>query len=72
LGKKGEFATPIPVHERQTENEEKKHPRLNLQPSFGTCMAVTVAVGATIVILIDPVPGDEVLIPVVWKLVLSY
>jgi hypothetical protein len=60
---------PIPVFEWDWEDILEKLGREDLEPVVVTCSSVVV-IGATVFILIDPVVGDELLLPAIWAPIL--
>jgi len=56
---------PIPIPEQERERSYDTIRTWNPQPFLRTC-GVVIVVGVTIIILIDPVPGDEIVIPLIW------
>jgi RHS repeat-associated protein len=60
---------PIPVFEWDWEEILEDLRREELEPIVVTC-GVVVVVGATVVILADPIVGDELLLPMIWAPIL--
>jgi hypothetical protein len=62
-------AEPIPIYEWDLGRIREKLQQGNLKPVLVTWGTVVV-VGATVIILLDPVLGDEALLPLIWAPIL--
>jgi len=56
---------PVPVPIPEPQNSRGRSWQWSTQPVVVTC-GMVIVVGATVVILLNPVPGDELLLPGLW------